>query len=191
MWELKVANQRDSGEYVRFPARGDEREGPSQSQSQSPAPQEDVTSISVASMFYGYSGGSEMSEMVSALSRVVSGNHERSSGSLASTTTPFVYGNSSASAWPSLSYSSSSSSPGGGQKRVRGEESGGQLSESESLLKAYRGFAEFTASQGESSGAGVTGHRKTKVRVVGQVFRRLRGQIPVIIHLLLLLVCID
>ncbi|CAK9154168.1 unnamed protein product [Ilex paraguariensis] len=150
---LKVANPRDTGEYVRFPARGDtdttdEAGQPSQqpieSTEQMQQPENLLLSATAAtSMFSGYSRSMEMSAMVTALTHVVSGGQRSGEWSYR----PELSGSGIYSA-NSPSYSSSSSGSWTGQKRGRDqEESVPQFSDH--VQRVYRGFGEFRG--GESS----------------------------------------
>ncbi|XP_043719264.1 ethylene-responsive transcription factor ABR1-like [Telopea speciosissima] len=162
---LKVADPRDTGKYGRYSRRVDERdtdEGSSQPPPPPPPPpplsQLEGTTVteSAAPMFSIYNREREMSAMVSALTRVVSGDRsaERMYRSDFNTSVAASSRVSGSSVSPSSSYNtttSSSSSWSGGQKRGREEESTtGQPSES-AAMRVYRNFGDFRTSQGESS----------------------------------------
>ncbi|XP_077241392.1 uncharacterized protein LOC143881934 isoform X2 [Tasmannia lanceolata] len=143
---LKVANPRDTGKFLWFQEgdQGDEEAG------YVPPPSSAVMTMSMPSLFSGYSQAREMSAMVSALTHVVAGEGggEWVSRPESSVIVP-VSGSYSVTS-PSSSYSSSysSSSMSGGQKRRREEESN-QLQES--MLRLYRGFGDFQTYHGELS----------------------------------------
>ncbi|KAH7568092.1 hypothetical protein JRO89_XS07G0232800 [Xanthoceras sorbifolium] len=116
------------------------------------------------SVLEGYSRATEMSAMVSALTHVVSGQRGSSDWRGVSS---FGVGSSSSSSVSTMSsiYGSSSGSGSGygssvsgmwniGHKRGREEEVGPQLLEP--VPRVYRGFADFTPSQADSSSSGVT-----------------------------------
>ncbi|KAL6315520.1 hypothetical protein AAG906_000820 [Vitis piasezkii] len=171
MCKLKVANPRDSGEYVRFPAAGGGNEdvGP-------PPPQQSEEPVPVASetMYSGYSRASEMSAMVSALTHVVSGQRAGDYGyasgfigAAGGVTSSFGSGGSGiyTSSSPLSAYSSSSGSGSAsgsaswvGQKRGRELEAATQYSET--VPRVYRGFGDFRVSHSESS-SGATGTEET------------------------------
>ncbi|XP_042480299.1 ethylene-responsive transcription factor ERF110-like [Macadamia integrifolia] len=155
---LKVADPRDTGKYGWYSRRVDERDTDEGSSQPPPPPTppppplpppsqlEGTETVSAAPMFSDYNREREMSAMVSALTRVVSGDRsaERMYGSDFSLSVAASSRGSGSSALPS-----SSSSWSGGQKRGREEESSGQPSES--AMRIYRSFGDFRTSQGESS----------------------------------------
>ncbi|KAJ9166827.1 hypothetical protein P3X46_021524 [Hevea brasiliensis] len=170
---LKVANQGDSGEYIKYPATtesGDDNQEERYTQT--------VTSESVlnqpiqvvaqsATMFPGYGSAREMSAMVSALTQVISGQRAgdhgaglggaitSSYGGIGVISPSGVYSSSSSSSPPLSAYSSTSGSGfWSGQKRGREEEGAPQLIES--VPRVYRGFGDFKSSQGDSSSSGAT-----------------------------------
>jgi hypothetical protein len=164
---LKVANQRNSAEYVRIPAQdGDDlerydQEGPPQTQEMN-QPDQSIRLHSVdvtvtQPMFTDLSRATEMSAMVSALRHVVSGQSGADwgygtgmSGAVASS----FGGVYAASPSPPLSaYSSTSTSWAAGQKRGREEEGVSQLMES--IPRGYRGDFRLSQQQGDST-SGVT-----------------------------------
>nr|QNI23897.1 AP2/ERF transcription factor [Camptotheca acuminata] len=146
---LKVANPRDSGEYLRFPPADNNDEG---ERSQQPLSQEQIQQAALLSsampMFPGYTQSGEMSAMVTALTQVVSGQRA-SDGSyrpdMSSGAGSGIYSLNS----PPSPYSSSSSGSWAGQKRGRAEECVTQFSEQ--IQRFNRGINEFGGSQGESS----------------------------------------
>ena len=172
---LKVANPRDSGEYVRFPATGgdgNEEVEPPPPPPPPPQSEEPVTAVS-ETMYSGYSSASEMSAMVSALTHVVSGHRGGDYGYVSGyggaaaggggVTSSFGGGGSGIYSSPSpLSAYSSSSGSGSasgsaswvGHKRGRDLESPTQYSES--IPRVYGGFGDFRVSHSESS-SGATG----------------------------------
>nr|APQ47372.1 AP2/ERF domain-containing transcription factor [Vernicia montana] len=177
---LKVANQKDSGEYIRYPAttegggNDDNQQEQSYSQYILPSSQSFLTQQMInndqlmtqtsplppsTTLFPGYGSTREMSEMVSALTHVVSGQRSSDWGSYgaglggAITSSYGLFSNTS----PTLSSCSGSGSGSGfsiGQKRGREEESVTQLIES--VPRVYRGFGDFRTCQGDSSSSGAT-----------------------------------
>ncbi|XP_022773417.1 ethylene-responsive transcription factor ABR1-like [Durio zibethinus] len=174
----KVAHQRGSGEYVRFPPVGDGGGGTEEQQqdSYSQEIQPQLSQIrelnqpvmqhgNQAEIFFGsQSQASEMSAIVSALTHVVSGQRATDwgyganlAGMVSSSFGPTHSGSAAApSAVYSPSYSSSSASPSGsgsglwiGQKRGREEEGTAQLIES--VPRVQRAFADFRGSHADSS----------------------------------------
>lgn len=147
-WWSKVANPRDLGDYVRFPATGDDEEGASSEQD----PQHVTAAMGeeAAAVFAGYDRTREMTAMVTALTHVVSGQRQQDRGETTSFRT---------SPRPSSSvYSSSSSGSWGGQKRGREEESGSGTQYSEQ--RVYRGFSDF---RGESSSVSTAPEGATQI----------------------------
>ncbi|XP_021898663.1 ethylene-responsive transcription factor ABR1-like [Carica papaya] len=182
---LKVANQRRSNEYVSFPAPTDGGAGESEEQGATTYTQglesshvvapthfpfrihEAEEAITSAPMFMAYSS-TEMSEMVSALTHVVSGQQSFvgygggggcSVSSISSSSPSVVYS-------PSGYSSSGSPSPSGsglwiGQKRGREEEAAPPPPQLESSApRVYRGgpfvHHDFTVSHADSSSSGAT-----------------------------------
>lgn len=160
----KVANPRDTGEYVRFPAT--DEGGRTQQQAQLRGEMHQLAdpimspeAAAAAPVFLGYSQSREMSAMVSALTHVVSGQRSADWGyygnrpDLSGGATPSVVGGSAinSSNSPSSAYSSSSSGSGAGQKRRREEESVTQLSDQLQMVynRAYN--TDLRSSHGESS----------------------------------------
>ncbi|KAL7176139.1 hypothetical protein ACSBR2_029660 [Camellia fascicularis] len=151
---IKVANPRDSGEYVRFPTTDTADDGG--------ADHPILSSAAVAR---------ERSVMVTALTNVVSGGQRLGGGGGewgyraemggGGGTSSFVGGSGgiySANS-PTSPYSSSSSGSWAGQKRGREEESVTQYSSEQQLHRVYRGFiSDFRGSHGgESSSVTTTG----------------------------------
>ncbi|KAJ8769708.1 hypothetical protein K2173_005348 [Erythroxylum novogranatense] len=194
---FKVANSRGSDQYIRYPdtdsggANQEERYSedeppppppPQQSPSQSfhfhqinpPLNQVEMLTTSQSSsppLLSDYTGAGEMSAVISALTRVVSGHQSgremvRQGDSLGgavitpcfeptSASSSGLYFSSSS---PLSAYSSTSSGGSGfwniGQKRGREQESATQLMDS--VTRVYRGFREFRSSPGDSSSSGAT-----------------------------------
>lgn len=169
-----MANQRGSGEYFRYPAitdSGDDDQEERQPQiitSESMLNQPVHVTQSLAA-FPGHGSTGEMSAMVSALTRVVSGQGAgdwgygtgfggaitSSYGGFGSPAGVYSSSSSSSSSPPFSAYSSTSGSGFWiGQKRGREEEGAIQLIESEP--RVYRGFGDFTSSHGDSSSSGAT-----------------------------------
>ncbi|KAA8537936.1 hypothetical protein F0562_027484 [Nyssa sinensis] len=151
---LKVANPRDSGEYLRFPPPDNNDGG---ERSQLPQSQEQMQQALLSSampMFAGYNQSREMSAMVSALTQVVSGQGSGDGGyrpDMSGAATSSLAGGSGIYSLnsPPSPYSSSSSGSWAGQKRGRAEESVTQFSEP--IQRFNRGVNEFEGSHGESS----------------------------------------
>uniref|UniRef100_A0A5B7ANF6 Putative ethylene-responsive transcription factor ABR1 n=1 Tax=Davidia involucrata TaxID=16924 RepID=A0A5B7ANF6_DAVIN len=143
---LKVANPRDSGEYVRFPPTDTTDEG---------EPPQELLSSAAMPVFAGYCQSREMSAMVTALTHVVSGQRSGDRGGYrpdmsGAATSSFAGGSGIYSAnSPSSAYSSSSSGSWAGQKRGREEECATLFSEQ--IQRVNRGFSEFRGSHAESS----------------------------------------
>ncbi|OAY58494.1 ethylene-responsive transcription factor ABR1 [Manihot esculenta] len=167
---VKVANQKGSGEYSRSPATTDSGDDddhqryPQIVTSQSGLNQPVQVPTQSPTMFPGYGGCTgEMSAMVSALSHVVSGQRAGDWGhgaGLGSVITSGYGGiglasasSSSSSSSPALSAYSSTSGSGFwiGQKRGREE-----VGATQSMPRVYRGFGDFRSSQGDSSSSGAT-----------------------------------
>ncbi|KAF2291115.1 hypothetical protein GH714_020180 [Hevea brasiliensis] len=181
---LKVANRKDSGDYIRCPATTDSGDDDhDEIYPQSVLNQPGQVDTQSPTVFPGYDSSTrEMTTMVSALSHVVSGQRAgdwgygaglgsaitSSYGSIglgsasSSAYSPGVYSSSSSSPSPPLSaYSSTSGSGSGsgsgfwiGQKRGREEQGATQLIES--MPRVYRAFGDFRSSQGDSSSSGAT-----------------------------------
>ncbi|XP_052188376.1 ethylene-responsive transcription factor ABR1-like isoform X3 [Diospyros lotus] len=158
---IKVADPGDTGKYVRFLA-ADEEGRPSEQtgqEMQQPEPPPPPQQEAATPMFPGYSLSREMSEMVTALTRVVSGQSSVQGPSGSGTRPSFVGGSSgiySSNLPNSSDYSSSSSGSWAGQKRGREEESVTQFSDDQ-LHRVYRGFSDFrTTSHGDSSSLATT-----------------------------------
>lgn len=161
---IKVANRRESADFVRFPTGADgEEEDDTATRMTAPATTAMTTMPEV--MFPGYSRTREMSTMVRALTHVVSGERGStmtaggewvSSGMVAGGGSAAT-GVGSATSPPPPSFSSSSWGGGGGasssssgQKRAR-EEEASQVPH-ESLLRYYRGgFGDVQMYQGGPS----------------------------------------
>ncbi|XP_058091072.1 ethylene-responsive transcription factor ABR1-like isoform X2 [Magnolia sinica] len=151
---IKVANRRDSGEFVRYPAAENDGGGGSGNDDDDEASRLNTTALMMPPMMFSdYSRTQEMSAMVSALTHVVAGERPTAAtgdwvSNTGSSTTTLVSS-------PSSSYSSSSlggGSGGSGQKRGREEQS---LQLNESVLRFYRGYGNFQNFQGESSSADI------------------------------------
>ncbi|KAI3461584.1 hypothetical protein Pfo_021350 [Paulownia fortunei] len=157
---LKVANQRDSGDFARFPAIGNTETTTSTTTAASiPIPyfhmqqheQPDylLSAVVAAPMLSGHSQSQEMSAMVTALTHVVSG--QRHPGQISSAmTSSFSAGGSgnfipSAVDSPSSAYSSSSSGSWAGQKRRRHQDDS-VTQFSEQTQRVYRGLGESSSS---------------------------------------------
>ncbi|KAL0326022.1 UNVERIFIED_CONTAM: Ethylene-responsive transcription factor [Sesamum radiatum] len=168
---LKVANRRDSGDYARFPARGNTETTTTTSATTStgavnvPIPyfhmqqqeQPDylLSAVVAPPMLSGQSQSREMSAMVTALTHVVSGQRQGGlfSGAVASSFSPGGSGNFIES--PSSAYSSSSSGSWTGQKRRRDrDDSVTQLSEQ--AQRVYRNLGESSSSVKTEPEAGTT-----------------------------------
>uniref|UniRef100_M1A7F3 AP2/ERF domain-containing transcription factor n=1 Tax=Solanum tuberosum TaxID=4113 RepID=M1A7F3_SOLTU len=165
MWLLKVANQGDSGEHDRnLSTAGDSEtttnEGIPQPYEQSQSFEEMLQqqiqqeteylmSESANPMYTGYSQSRDMSEMVTALTHVVSGRREGEWGyrpDISGVTTSFVGGGGgSGSIYSANSPSSSSSGSWAGQKRRRDQE------ESVTGERGYGGIREFKNGEPSSS----------------------------------------
>lgn len=159
MCGLKVANRKDSSDYVRFPAGFDDDEERDVNEGSSsqliPATGSEqqwlLPTTMSAPVLSGFGNTAEMSAMVSVLTDVVSGQRtgERTywsgfSGAAAPTSSYAAAGY-----YGTIGSSDSSSSPLG--KRGREEESARELPQS---ARVYRGFsADLRASHGESSSA--------------------------------------
>lgn len=160
----KVANPRDTGEYVRLPAT--DEGGLTRQQAQLRGEMHQLADpilspeAAAAPVFSGYSQSREMSAMVSALTHVVSGQRSADCGyygyrphHLSGAATSSIVGGSAvhSSNSPSSAYSSSSSGSWAGQKRGREEESVTQLSDQ--LQRVYnRAYnTDLRSSHGESS----------------------------------------
>ncbi|XWS23526.1 hypothetical protein CRYUN_Cryun28dG0022000 [Craigia yunnanensis] len=175
----KVAHQRRSGEYVRFPPVGDGgTEEQPQQDSYSQEIQYQLSQIrelnqpmmqhrNQAEMFFGtQSQGTEMSTMVSALTDVVSGQRaaDWGYGANLSGMVSSRFGHTGSAASTSAVYYpsySSSASPSGsssglwiGQKRGREEEVTAQLIES--VPRVQRAFSDFRGSHADSSSGATT-----------------------------------
>ncbi|KAK4429505.1 Ethylene-responsive transcription factor [Sesamum alatum] len=175
---LKVANRRDSGDYARFPARGNTETTTSATTSTTaavnvPIPyfhmqhqeQPDYLLSAVVAppppMLSGQSQSREMSAMVTALTHVVSGQRQSGlfSGAVASSFSAGGGGSGnfipSAVESPSSAYSSSSSGSWTGQKRRRDrDDSVTQLSEQ--AQRVYRSLGESSSSVKTEPEAGTT-----------------------------------
>ncbi|CAA3015988.1 ethylene-responsive transcription factor ABR1-like [Olea europaea subsp. europaea] len=180
---LKVANPRDSGEYVRFPAETSTSTSTStvavtttttsatvlnidpyyQMQHQD-QPDYLLSAVAGGSMFSGHSQLQEMSAMVTALTHVVSGQRyggerrstpEQLSGGAVAPSFAGGTGNIHLVTSPSSAYSSSSSGSWPGQKRRRDQEdSGTQLPEQAPAV--YRRFGESSSSVKDEPEAGTS-----------------------------------
>lgn len=178
---LKVANQRGSDECRSFPASGgggggDGDDGQDESYSQEMLESQTLShfqelnnqssasvSASASSMLMGYSQTREMSAMVSALTRVVSGRRAADLGYAATglggaVTSSFGLAASASASGSGSSPSSAYSASGSagfwiGQKRGREEEASARLLES-AQQRVYRGFGDFRDSSSSSSATG-------------------------------------
>ncbi|KAL5999925.1 hypothetical protein ACLOJK_034602 [Asimina triloba] len=154
---MKVANRRDSGEFVRFHTDG----GGGGNEEEDEAPRTQAMSSAgnvVPMMFGGYSQTEEMTAMVSALTRVVTGERSMAAGAGAGAGDMGSNVTAAACLSPSSSYSSTSwsgSGSGSGHKRGREEEN---LQFNESLMRYPRGLGlglgdQFQKFPAESSSA--------------------------------------
>ncbi|XVF64329.1 hypothetical protein PTKIN_Ptkin09bG0160300 [Pterospermum kingtungense] len=179
----KVAHQRESGEYVRFPPVGDggteqqqeEEEEDSYSQeirsqlSQFRQPNQPVMMQhrNQAEMFFGsQSQATEMSAMVSALTHVVSGQRAAAdwgygANLAAMVSSTFGPTHSASAASPSGSGSASGSGLWIGQKRGR-EEEGTATQLIESVPRVQRAFPDFRGSHADLSSGATTVTEETK-----------------------------
>lgn len=119
---LKVANQRDSGEYIRPPFRAADNSDSGGNDNSYPVA--DRAAQNPTSMFPGYGSNREMSQMVTALTHVVSGQRQAAdwgigavAGAGGAISSPSVY--SSSPSPPFSDYNSSSGFLNIGQKRGR------------------------------------------------------------------------
>ncbi|XAR48648.1 hypothetical protein NMG60_11031535 [Bertholletia excelsa] len=156
---LKVADPRDSGEFIRF-TETDTSTDEEETRRQEAA--------AATQMLSGYGSSREMSAMVSALTRVVSGQRSGPvayrpdpSGAMTASFASGIYSSNS----PSSPYSSSSSGSWVGQKRGREEENVSQYPEQ--IQRVHGRFnTDFTASRGESSSATTTTAPEESTNVV-------------------------
>lgn len=149
MYMIKVANSRDSGEFIRFPAEDTTEEGGIGRTQPPPA---------AAPMYTGYSHSGKTSATVTALTHVVSGQRsgdltyyspELSGGAMVS----FGSGSGGGSGIytpNSLSSGYSSSNPGSwaGQKRTRNEESSVTQFSGQQFPRVHRGIESSYVSAG-------------------------------------------
>nr|AUY63106.1 AP2/ERF transcription factor [Panax notoginseng] len=157
MCMIKVANSRDSGEFIRFPAEDTTEEG-GIGRTQPPP--------EAAPMYMGYSHSGEMSAMVTALTHVVSGQRsddltyyspELSGGSMVS----FGSGNGGGSGIytpnsPSSGYSSSIPGSWAGQKKTRNEESSVTQFSGQQFPRVHRGIESSSVSAEEVTSIAAT-----------------------------------
>ncbi|KAK9272622.1 hypothetical protein L1049_002998 [Liquidambar formosana] len=163
MCMFKVANQRDSGGYVRFPSSGGDRdytdEGISQGLIES---RRQETGEGGSVMFSGYSSEREMSAMVLALTHVVSGEasqelvnvHQPNMNEIDGSVVSNVASDSGSGASNIIG---DSHSWGLGHKRGRADDNGGEFSDLIARVRRALGDSEHV---GSSSGVGEEPRRK-------------------------------
>ncbi|KAL3845400.1 hypothetical protein ACJIZ3_002803 [Penstemon smallii] len=158
MFLLKVANRKDSGEYVRFPTTTSATTTTTSAAAtnipinpyfqQQEQPDYLLSAVVAAPTLSGYNQSREMSAMVTALTHVVSGQRQggQLSGATAAPSGNLNLINPSDVNSPSSAYSSSSSGSWAGQKRRREQEESVTTPFSEQVQRTYHGLGESSSS---------------------------------------------